>query len=613
MEKFIAGYVLLSIILLVIVNLAIRNRGRKKATDVAEAQFAARPQQMAETQVEPVEKAENDVPAVTVEKAETSGPEKNGPDHLLNDAAPAAQASMPASTASRAELEEGHGRGKIIFAMMLGAFVAILNQTLLNVAIPHIMNDLNVTANTVQWLSTGYMLVNGILVPVTAFMISKWGTRKMLITAISLFTIGSVLCAISTNFSILMLGRIVQAAGAGIIMPLMMTVFLTIFPPEKRGTAMGMMGVAMIFAPAIGPTLSGWLIGHYDWHILFWIVIPFGAIDILVSLIWMKDVMKTTNPKIDIPGIIFSTLGFGFLLYGFSEAGNDSWDSKKVVISLIIAAISLILFVWRELTTDKPMLDLRVFKYDIFALTTVVSMVVNMAMFAGMILLPIYLQNIRGFTALDSGLLMLPGAIVMGIMSPISGWLFDKMGARPLAVVGLIITVWTTYEFTKLSMTTTYTHMLMLYVLRSFGMSFIMMTIMTEGMNQLPIHLTSHGTAAANTARTVAGSLGTAFLVTVMSTRSDFHTANYVNAFSSINPYVSAKISAIGQGFAHAAGLPAQYGQVLGTYALYKKAVVNATISGINDAFFVATGIAVFALILSLFIKRAMPDPTIKK
>ncbi|WMM90623.1 DHA2 family efflux MFS transporter permease subunit [Heyndrickxia coagulans] len=607
MGKFIAGYVLLSVIVLLILNLILRNRGRKKKM---ESPLLDKRAPEMETMPAPPEKAETQVPAKTDEGL-AAEPEKMETRRAGTD-----DEKRPAEAPGRAvppEVEEEHGRGKIVFAMMLGAFVAILNQTLLNVAIPHIMNDLNVTANTVQWLSTGYMLVNGILVPVTAFMISKWGTRKMLITAVSLFTAGSVLCAISTNFSILMLGRIVQASGAGIIMPLMMTVFLTIFPPEKRGSAMGMMGVAMIFAPAIGPTLSGWLVGHYDWHILFWIVIPFGVIDIFVTLAWMKDVMKTTNPKIDIPGIIFSTLGFGFLLYGFSEAGNDGWSSKQVVISLIIAVISLVLFVWRELTTEKPMLDLRVFKYDIFALTTIVSMVVNMAMFAGMILLPIYLQNIRGFTALDSGLLMLPGAIVMGIMSPISGWLFDKLGARPLAVFGLIITVWTTYEFTKLSMTTSYGHLLFLYVLRSFGMSFIMMTIMTEGMNQLPIHMTSHGTAAANTARTVAGSLGTAFLVTVMSTRADFHTANYVNAYANINPYVSAKIAAIGQGLAHASGLPSQYGQVLGSSIVYQKSVVNATISGINDAFFVATGIAAFALILSFFIKRAMPQPNIKK
>lgn len=282
-----------------------------------------------------------------------------------------------------------------------------------------------------------------------------------------------------------MVGRIIQACGAGIIMPLLMTVFLP-YSLRKNGKAMGIMGIVMIFAPAIGPTLSGWLIGHFSWRLLFDIVIPIGVLDLILSFMWMKDVTKVTNPKFDFSGFLFSTLGFGFLLYGFSEAGNDGWSSKTVVISLIIGIISLICFVWRELTAEKPMLDLRVFKYDIFALTTVISMIVNMAMFGAMILLPIYLQNIRGYTALQSGLLMLPGAIVMGIMSPISGALFDKIGARWLAVTGLAITVLTTWGFTSLSMTTSYGHILFLYVMRMFGMSFIMMTVMTEGLNQLP-------------------------------------------------------------------------------------------------------------------------------
>ncbi|WP_233270130.1 DHA2 family efflux MFS transporter permease subunit [Heyndrickxia camelliae] len=491
--------------------------------------------------------------------------------------------------------------------MMLGAFVAILNQTLLNVAIPHIMNDLGVTANTVQWLSTGYMLTNGIFIPITAFLIARLGTRKLFLSAIFAFTIGSVICSISTGFSMLMIGRVVQAAGAGVIMPLLMTVFMTIFPPEKRGAAMGLMGVAMIFAPAIGPTLSGWLIGHFSWRLLFDIVIPFGILDLILGFIWMKDVTKVTKPKFDTWGFIFSTIGFGFLLYGFSEAGNDGWTSGTVMISLIVGIVALVAFTIREFSTDHPMLDLHVFKYDIFALTTVISMVINMAMFAAMILLPIYLQNIRGFTALQSGLLMLPGAIIMGIMSPISGRLFDKMGARPLAIIGLIITVATTWQFTHLTMQTTYAHIMLLYVLRMFGMSFIMMTVMTEGMNQLPLHLTSHGTAASNTARTVAGSIGTAFLVTVMTTRASFHSANYSNIISSANPYITNKLSQLGQGLAQMAGLPSEAGQTLATTVIYGKVAQQTTVSGINDAFVVATGIAVVALILAFFIKRSRP------
>jgi len=509
------------------------------------------------------------------------------------------------SSQEESKSERSSGTGKILTALMLGAFVAILNQTLLNVAIPHIMNDLGVSANTVQWLSTGYMLVNGILIPVTAYLIEKFGTRKLFIAAILLFTLGSLVCSVSINFTMLMIGRVIQASGAGIIMPLLMTVFFALFPPEKRGKAMGLMGVVMIFAPAIGPTLSGWLIGHYSWRLLFDIVIPIGVLDLIFSFMWMKDVTKTTNPKFDFPGLLFSTLGFGFLLYGFSEAGSDGWDSATVVVSLTVGAIFILAFIWRELTTDKPMLDLRVFKYDIFALTTIISMIVNMAMFGAMILLPIYLQNIRGFTALESGLLMLPGAIIMGIMSPISGALFDKIGARWLGVIGLTITVITTWQFTKLSMTTSYTHLLLLYVFRMFGMSFIMMTIMTEGLNQLPRHLGAHGTAASNTARQIAGSIGTAFLVTVMTSRSGVHYGEYISTMTSANPFIAGQFSQLSQSLAALTHMPAAAGKQLTTYVLYGQVMKQTTIDGINDAFIVATIIAFIALVLVFFVKRA--------
>jgi EmrB/QacA subfamily drug resistance transporter len=501
--------------------------------------------------------------------------------------------------------EKDSSKGKILAALMLGAFVAILNQTLLNVAIPHIMTDLGVSATTVQWLSTGYMLVNGIFIPITAYLIEKFGTRKLFLTSVLLFTIGSVICSLSANFSMLMVGRVVQASGAGIIMPLLMTVFFAIFPPEKRGTAMGIMGVVMLFAPAIGPTLSGWLIGHYSWRVLFDVVIPIGILDLILSYLWVRDVTEITNPKFDFPGLLFSTLGFGFLLYGFSEAGSKGWSSTIVVISLIIGIISLIAFTIRELTTDNPMLELRVFKYDIFALTTIISMIINMAMFGAMILLPIYLQNIRGFTAFDSGLLLLPGAIAMGIMTPIAGALFDKIGARPLAVIGLIITVITTWQFSFLSMTTSYSHILVLYVLRMFGMSFLSMTVMTEGLNQLPRHLGAHGTAASNTARQVAGSIGTAFLVTVMSTRQGVHMGQYSNVITSTNPFIASSLSQIGQGVASLAHVPAAVGNELGIFMIYGQTMKQATVDGINDSFMVATGIAVVALILAFFIKRA--------
>lgn len=293
-------------------------------------------------------------------------------------------------------------RGPIIAALLIGAFVALLNQTLMNVALPKMMEDLNILANTAQWLTTGFMLVNGVLVPVSAYLVEKFTTRQLFTTAMMLFSIGTLVCAIGTGFEMIMVGRVIQAVGAGILMPLMNIVFLRIFPIEERGKAMGLMAVAMIFAPAVGPTLSGWVVQNYSWRVLFYIVLPLAIFSMLLGMKTMQNVGKLTSPRLDKPGIILSTLGFGGLLYGFSDAGTDGWGSTTVILCLILGVVSLALFVWRELTTDKPLLEFRIFRYNMFSLTTVINIIVTMAMYAGMILLPIYLQTIRGFTPMES-------------------------------------------------------------------------------------------------------------------------------------------------------------------------------------------------------------------
>lgn len=252
-------------------------------------------------------------------------------------------------------------KGPIVAALLIGAFVAFLNQTLMNVALPKIMEDLGIGPNRAQWLTTGYMLVNGVLIPVTAYLIAKFSTRQIFITAMTLFTLGTLVCGISPNFSILMVGRVIQAGGAGILMPLMTVVFLTIFPIEKRGQAMGTMGIAMILAPAIGPTLSGYIVEHYSWRLLFYIILPFSVIATAIGIAFVKNVTRQSKPKLDSIGVILSTLGFGSLLYGFSDAGTDGWGSTVVISCLVVGAVSLILFVIRQLTTDHPLLEFRIF------------------------------------------------------------------------------------------------------------------------------------------------------------------------------------------------------------------------------------------------------------
>src|SRR5699024_7893330 len=284
---------------------------------------------------------------------------------------------------------KGITRNKILIAMMFCMFIAILNQTLLNVALPVINNEFSISASTGQWLMTGFMLVNGILIPISAFLISKYSYRKLFIIAMILFTIGSFICALSVNFPMMMTGRVIQAVGAGVLMPLGSNVFMTIFPPEKRGAAMGTLGIAFILAPAIGPTLSGWVVQNYHWNIMFYGMFAIGLISIIISYFWFRIYQQTSNPKPDVQGIIFSTLGFGLLLYGFSEAGNNGWTSTTVSLSLIIGVIFTTMFVIREIRMKNPMLDMSALKYSGFTLTTVINVIVTMSLFGGMILLPI--------------------------------------------------------------------------------------------------------------------------------------------------------------------------------------------------------------------------------
>ncbi|HAR4889169.1 TPA: DHA2 family efflux MFS transporter permease subunit [Staphylococcus aureus] len=489
---------------------------------------------------------------------------------------------------------EGVSRGKILAALLFGMFIAILNQTLLNVALPKINTEFNISASTGQWLMTGFMLVNGILIPITAYLFNKYSYRKLFLVALVLFIIGSLICAISMNFPIMMVGRVLQAIGAGVLMPLGSIVIITIYPPEKRGAAMGTMGIAMILAPAIGPTLSGYIVQNYHWNVMFYGMFIIGIIAILVGFVWFKLYQYTTNPKADIPGIIFSTIGFGALLYGFSEAGNKGWGSVEIETMFAIGIIFIILFVIRELRMKAPMLNLEVLKFPTFTLTTVINMVVMMSLYGGMILLPMYLQNLRGFSALDSGLLLLPGSLIMGLLGPFAGKLLDTIGLKPLAIFGIAVMTYATWELTKLNMDTPYMTIMGIYVLRSFGMAFIMMPMVTAAINALPGRLASHGNAFLNTMRQLAGSIGTAILVTVMTTQTTQHLSAFGEELDKTNPVVQD----------HMRELASQYGGQEGAMKVLLQFVNKlSTVEGINDAFIVATIFSVIALILCLFLQ----------
>ncbi|MCZ8537933.1 DHA2 family efflux MFS transporter permease subunit [Paenisporosarcina quisquiliarum] len=459
----------------------------------------------------------------------------------------------------------------IIAILFTGAFVAIFTQTLLNVALPAIMIDLNIKdASTVQWLVTGYMLVNGILIPASAYFIQRYSNRSIFILAMSLFTLGTLFAGLAPTFGVLLAARMIQAAGAALIMPLLMNVMLAAFPVERRGAAMGVFGLVMIVAPAIGPTLSGYIVEHYSWRVLFYVVLPVALIPLALGIFKLKNLtFQNRELSLDKLSLVFSSLGFGGILYGFSSAGQRGWDDAIVLGTITIGVVSLVTFILRQLKLSEPLLEFRIYKYPMFALSSAISIVLSISMFSAMILMPIYVQTIKGISPLDSGLLMLPGALVMGFMSPITGKLFDKYGAKVLAITGMSIVVISTYYFSQLSLETTYLEIMFLYTIRMFGISMVMMPVMTNGLNTLPMKAYPHGTAMNNTLQQVSGAIGSALLITVMNTRTT-STAEDL-AKSGADPVNIMK---------------------------------NSMMEGINYTFFISTFIAVVALALTLFIKK---------
>ncbi|MED3553835.1 DHA2 family efflux MFS transporter permease subunit [Cytobacillus praedii] len=417
----------------------------------------------------------------------------------------------------------------LLFVLLLGGFLSILNQTLLNVALSRFMEVFNVSATTVQWLATGFMLVNGILIPVTAFLMKRFSTRQLFISSMLLLLIGSIFCAISANFMVLLIGRMIQAAGAGIIMPLMMGIVMFIFPPEKRGSAMGLIGLAMIFAPAIAPTLSGFVIEYVSWRWLFIGLIPLVGIVILLAFKYLINVSEGSKADLDVLSFIQSTIGFGLVLYGFSNAGSHGWDDAVVLSSIIAGILVLVLFTMRQLRTSDPFLNVRVFQNKTFTMTSLINIIVTMMLYADMILLPIYLQDGRGFTAFDAGLLLLPGAIINALLSPVTGKWYDRFGAKPLFIIGLIFVIPSMWIVTDLTQNTTYTFLMIRTIFLRIGLSFITMPLNTAGLNALPKDLITHGTAVNNTVRQIAGAIGTAVVVTIYTSKATDYAGDLVH------------------------------------------------------------------------------------
>ncbi|WP_036692454.1 MDR family MFS transporter, partial [Paenibacillus tyrfis] len=416
-------------------------------------------------------------------------------------------------------------RMPIMVALMMGAFVATLNETLLGNALPVLMKEFQVGATTIQWLTAAYLLVVGSLIPITA-LIQQWlTTRQLFSTAMLTFLIGTIVAATAPTFMLLLAGRVIQAMGTGLIIPLLMNTLLNIYPAEKRGSVMGVLFLIFTFAPAIGPTLSGIIIDAMDWRWLFYTTIPITIISILFGYYYLVNVTTITKPKVDVLSIILSTLGFGGVVYGFSATGNEGWSDPQVYWSIIIGSLALILFAVRQLRISNPILEMRTFRFPLFTLSIILLIVVMMAMFATITLLPMFLQSVLLVTAFQSGLMMLPGSVVNGLMSPVTGKLFDRFGARVIIIPGLLIVCVAMYLFSGFTLESASLQIILTHCLLMLGVALVLVPVQTYGLNQITPEYYAHGSAIFSTLQQVAGAIGSALFIATMSARSRSHLA----------------------------------------------------------------------------------------
>ncbi|MFH0717572.1 MDR family MFS transporter [Staphylococcus delphini] len=405
---------------------------------------------------------------------------------------------------------------RVISVVLIGAFVGVLNQTLLTTILPEIMQDFSITSSSAQWMTTIFMLVNGIMIPITAFLINRFSLRKLFFTAIGFLILGTLICFIGLNFPMLLVGRAIQALGAGILMPLTQTLLFLIFPPEKRGFAMGMFGLVIGFAPAIGPTLAGWIANSFNWRYLFVIVLIVSVIDFIFGYFALRNITEQSNPTLDITSVILSTLGFGGLLYGFSAAGNLGWTHPAVYITILGAIIILTLFIYRQFNLNSPLLEFRVFQYKAFSISMILVSLMFMLFIGNLTILPIYMQSMMKWTSLESGLILLPGGLVMGLLSPVTGKLFDKLGGRLLSVSGMSIIMIGALLMAQFSVDTNRIYVIIAFSITMLGNAMIMTPMTTQALNALPKDYVPHGTAMNNTIRQISAAIGTGILVTLM-------------------------------------------------------------------------------------------------
>ncbi|WP_375406280.1 DHA2 family efflux MFS transporter permease subunit [uncultured Amnibacterium sp.] len=417
------------------------------------------------------------------------------------------------------------GDATAIGVLLVSAFVIVLNETIMSVAIPVLINDLHIDASAGQWLSTAFILTMAVVIPVSGFLIQRVTTRTLFGIALGSFVAGTLLAAVAPTFEVLLVARVVQGIGAAVITPLLFTTVITLVPESRRGVMMGNISIVISVAPAVGPTVSGLILSALPWPFLFWCVLPIAAAGLVIGLRLIPNLGEPRHVPIDWISIPLSALGFGGLVYGLNAVGQGASSSTgidpvAIAVPVALGAVSLVGFLFRQRAlqrTDNALLDLRVFRSRVFSASVASGALAFMGLLLSAILLPIYLQQVLGLTALQTGLLVLPGGLTMGLLGPVVGRLYDRFGPRPLLIPGLALAmVGLILLGTTLTATTPAWQVLICHVVLSLGLAAVLPSVFTAGLSAVPARFTSYGSAIFATVQQVGGAAGTALGVTLL-------------------------------------------------------------------------------------------------
>lgn len=407
----------------------------------------------------------------------------------------------------------------IIMTLVVSAFVMILNETILSVALPHLTRDLRVSTTTVQWLTSGFLLTLGVVIPTTGYILQRFTPRQVFLAAMTLFSMGTLICALSPGFGVLFVGRVVQASGTAVMIPLLMTSVMRLIPPERRGATMGTISIVIAVAPAIGPTIGGLILASLDWRWMFWSVLPLALAALVVGFVLFRLSAETRRTPLDLLSVLLAFLAFGGTVYGLSTLGHGGGSPIPPWVALVVGVVALAVFIARQIQlqrSESALLDLRPFGHKPFVVAIVLSALLFMSLLgAGAILLPIYLQTVLGVSTAATGLAVLPGGLVLGFMGRPVGRLFDRVGARPLVIPGAIGLAASMWLLALLGAGAALWMVIAAHILMMASLGLMMTPLLTEGLAVLPERLYSHGSAILTTLQQVAGAAGTAGFVTV--------------------------------------------------------------------------------------------------